>query len=103
MSEWYRWDGDDLLLWIKAQPKSSKNDFAGVLDDAIKIRITAPPVDGKANAHLIAWLAKQFKVAKSSVIIENGDTSRRKRVRICAPAQLPERLADMLDTVKTGG
>lgn len=102
-ASWYRWDGDDLILWIKAQPKSSRNGFAEILDDAIKLRITAPPVDGKANAHLVAWLAKHFRVPKSSVIIEKGDTSRRKRIRICGPVQLSPPLDDMISTVKTVG
>lgn len=88
-SSWYRWDGDDLLLWVKAQPKSSRDGFAEVLGDAIKLRITAPPIEGRANKHIVNWLARQFGVAKSAVIIENGDTARRKRVRICAPVRIP--------------
>ena len=88
-NDWYRRDGDDLLLWIKAQPKSSKDGFAEVLGDAIKLRITAPPIEGRANKHIVNWLARQFGVAKSAVIIENGDTARRKRVRICAPVRIP--------------
>ncbi len=103
MSNWFHWDGDDLLLWVRTQPRSSKNGFAEVLDDAIKLRITAPPVDGKANAHIVAWLAKQFKVPKSAVRIENGETSRRKRIRICGPVQLSDAMADMFDSSKTGG
>jgi uncharacterized protein (TIGR00251 family) len=89
MSDWYRWDGDDLLLWIKAQPKSSRDGFAEVLGDAIKLRVTAPPVEGKANKHIVAWLARQFGVAKSAVSIENGDTSRLKRIRIGSPTRIP--------------
>ncbi len=95
---WYRWDGEDLLLWVRAQPKSSRDAFAEVLEDAIKLRITAPPVDGKANKHLQAWLAKQFRVAKSAVSIESGESSRRKRVRIQAPRQIPRTLENTIQT-----
>lgn len=96
MSAWCRWDGDDLLLWIKAQPRSSRDAFAEVMDDVIKLRITAPPVDGKANAHIVAWLAKQFKVPKSAVSIESGDSARRKRIRISNPARIPGVLAEQM-------
>lgn len=94
--DWFRWDGEDLLLWVRVQPRASRDGFAEVLDDAIKIRITAPPVEGKANAHLGAWLARQFRVAKSAVRIESGETSRRKRVRICDPVQIPSALSDRI-------
>jgi uncharacterized protein (TIGR00251 family) len=52
--------------------------------------VTAPPVDGKANSHLIAWLAGQFGVARSAVSIINGQTSPLKRVRITAPGHTPD-------------
>lgn len=85
---WYRWD-DDLILSLKLQPKASHDQFAEIHNDRLRVRITAPPVDGKANAHLIGWLAKQFGVAKSSVVIETGQTSQLKRVRITSPTRLP--------------
>lgn len=90
MSDWYRWDGDDLLLTVKVQPRASRDAFAEPLGDALKIRLTAPPVDGKANAHLIAFLAKTFGVPKSDVLLEAGDASRNKRLRIQKPRRLPK-------------
>lgn len=90
MNDWYRWDGDDLLLFLKVQPKASRDELAEPLGDALKVRITAPPVDGKANSHLIRFLAKTFGVAKSAVILESGDGSRNKRLRIRKPRQLPK-------------
>jgi hypothetical protein len=90
---WYRWEGRDLLLQLKLHPRSSRDEFAGPHDDRLRVRITAPPVDGKANSHLVAWLARQFGVGKSSVVIEAGQTSRLKRVRIRAPAQVPPIIA----------
>jgi hypothetical protein len=46
VSDWYRWDGDDLILSLKIQPKASRDELAEPLGDALKVRITAPPVDG---------------------------------------------------------
>ena len=90
MSDWYRWEGPDLLLKLKLQPRSSHDAFAGQQNDRLRVRITAPPVDGKANKHLLAWLASQFGVAKSSVTIEAGQSSQLKRVRIKTPARIPD-------------
>ncbi len=92
MSQFYHWEGDDLLLDCRLQPKASKDEIVGPMDSQLKIRITAPPVDGKANQHLIQFLAKTFKVSKSSVRIEKGELGRSKRVRICAPVQIPAKL-----------
>jgi uncharacterized protein (TIGR00251 family) len=90
VSDWYRWDGEDLVLTIKVQPRASRDELAEPLGDALKVRITAPPVDGKANAHLIAFLAKTFGVAKSAVLLESGDCGRNKRLRVQKPRRLPK-------------
>ncbi|WP_447594826.1 DUF167 domain-containing protein [Aquipseudomonas campi] len=86
---WYRWDGDDLILDCHLQPKASRDEFAGLHGERLKIRLTAPPVDGKANAHLMAFLGKAFGVAKSQVSLESGELNRQKRVRIKRPQTLP--------------
>lgn len=88
----WRWDGDDLLLDCHLQPRASRDEFAGLQGDRLKIRLTAPPVDGKANAQLLALLAKAFAVAKRDVELESGESSRLKRVRIRRPQRLPEEL-----------
>ncbi len=90
MPEFYEWQGDDLILRIKAQPKASKDEFAEVLGNRLKIRITAPPVDGKANQHLIKFLARQFKVSKSQIELLTGDSAREKRFKIRSPKQIPD-------------
>ncbi|SFA87113.1 DUF167 family protein [Azotobacter beijerinckii] len=87
---WYRWDGEDLILACHLQPKASKDEFAGLHGERLKIRLTAPPVEGKANAHLLAFLAAAFGVPKSQVSLESGELNRQKRVRIRQPRQLPE-------------
>lgn len=89
----FRWDGDDLILDCHLQPKASKDEFAGQHGERLKIRLTAPPVEGKANAHLLAFLGKAFGVAKSHVTLESGELNRQKRVRIRAPQKMPPALA----------
>lgn len=88
----FRWDGEDLLLECHLQPKASRDEFAGLHGDRLKIRLTAPPVDGKANAQLLAFLASVFAVSKSQVSLESGQQSRQKRVRIKQPRTLPAEL-----------
>ncbi|WP_339462505.1 DUF167 family protein [Pseudomonas sp. EA_105y_Pfl2_R69] len=85
----YHWDGEDLILDCHLQPKASKDEFAGLHGERIKIRLTAPPVDGKANARLLAFLAEAFAVGKSQVSLESGQQSRQKRVRIRQPRHFP--------------
>lgn len=86
----HRWEGDTLILPILLQPKASRDRIIGWHGEELKIQITAPPVDGKANAHLIKFLAKQFKVAKGQIEIVSGELSRHKRLHIHAPARLPD-------------
>ena len=62
---YFRWDGEDLILDCHLQPKASADEFAGLHGDRLKIRLRAPPVDGKANALLLAFLGNAFGVAKS--------------------------------------
>ena len=87
---YFHWDGADLILDCHLQPKASKDEFAGLHGERLKIRLTAPPVEGKANAHLLAFLGKAFGVAKSHVQLISGELNRQKRVRIQAPQKLPE-------------
>ncbi|WP_087021986.1 DUF167 family protein YggU [Thaumasiovibrio subtropicus] len=89
---------DDLILRLYIQPKASRDNLVGLHGDEFKVAITAPPVDGKANAHLIKFLAKQFKVAKGAVSIEKGELGRHKQVRIHAPSHLPAPIADLLQS-----
>jgi uncharacterized protein (TIGR00251 family) len=90
---WYRWDGKDLILHLRIQPRAAHDEIAGPLGNALKIRLTAPPVDGKANEHLRKFLSEQCGVAKSQVTVLSGDTSRNKSVRIVSPRLLPPGIA----------
>ena len=85
----YRWDGADLLLWVRAQPRASRNEWVGLAEGRFRVRIAAPPVDGQANARLREFLAALFGVAKSQVTLLAGETGRDKRWRVAAPKRLP--------------
>ena len=88
-SSCYRWDGDDLILSVRVQARASKDEIAtGVQGEWLKVRITAPPVEGKANTHLIRFLAAEFKVRQSQITLLSGQTSREKRLRIHSPTRL---------------
>ncbi|MEZ8040049.1 DUF167 family protein YggU [Vibrio sp. 1F263] len=87
---------DDILLRLYIQPKASRDKIVGLHGEELKIAITAPPVDGKANAHLAKYLAKQFKVAKGQITIEKGELGRHKQVRIYSPSQIPTEVKAIL-------
>lgn len=92
MQTFYRWQGEDLILQVLLQPKASSISWVGPMDGRIKIRISAPPVEGAANQQLIEFIAKQFKVAKSQVSLLSGAQARQKTLQIQSPKQLPDTL-----------
>ena len=69
-------------IQVQIQPRSSKDQIIGIHDGRLKIKITAPPVDGKANESLIEFLAKTFKISKSKVEILKGHTSKLKTIKL---------------------
>lgn len=85
----YAWEGADLILWVRVQPRASRDEWLEPGDDRFRVRIAAPPVDGKANAHLREFLAALFGVARSQVTLLAGETGRDKRLRVAAPRRLP--------------
>ncbi len=88
---WRREDGAALILTLHVQPGAPRTAPVGAHGDALKIRLAAPPVDGKANAELLRYLADAFGVPLRNVQLLRGQTSRQKVVRIDAPAQRPDR------------
>jgi uncharacterized protein (TIGR00251 family) len=86
----FEWQDEDLILRIRVQPRSSQEGFAEVLGDQIKLRINAPPVDGKANTQIIRYLSKLFRVPRNQVEILLGETGRDKRVKISRPRDTPD-------------
>ncbi|PMG40610.1 DUF167 family protein YggU [Shewanella sp. 10N.286.52.B9] len=86
----------DLLLNLYIQPKASRDKIVGLHGDEIKIAITAPPIDGKANSHLIKYLAKAFKVPKSDVMLLKGLQGRHKQVKILSPLKIPPEISQII-------
>lgn len=91
-----RRDGDDLVLVVHAQPGAKQSGFAGVHGDALKIRLAAPPLDGRANRELCRFLADACGVAPSAVEITSGEGARAKRVWVRQPRELPAILQDLI-------
>ena len=74
----------DSILKVYLQPKASENEIVGLYRDGIKVRVTAAPMEGKANEALLQLLAKKFGVPPSSIEIVRGHRSREKVIRILA-------------------
>ena len=86
------------LLFVRVQPRASKNRVYGLHDGALKIAVTAPPVEGKANDCIIAYLAKLFKVPKKDLCIKSGSKSKIKTVafRSIGEKELSLRLKEII-------
>jgi uncharacterized protein (TIGR00251 family) len=86
----YRWVDDTLMLSVAVQPRASHNTLVGIHGQHVKVRLTAPPIEGKANQALIKQLSQWFKVPVSRISIAQGETSKRKIVHIKQPKILPD-------------
>lgn len=84
------WHGTTLILAIRLQPKAQRDEVVGIQGEHIKVRIAAPPVDGKANKRLIKFLAKEFQVPRDDITLISGTHAREKRLGIHAPKARPE-------------
>ncbi len=87
-------DATGATFAVKVHPRAKKNAVAGELGDALKLSLTAPPVEGKANQACIDFVAELLSVPRSSVSIAAGETSRQKVVRVLglSAAQVRARL-----------
>ncbi len=83
---WITETEDHLTLSIRVIPRASRDSIQGIHGDTLKIRIQAPPVEGKANAYLVKFLSKQWKVSRACIQILSGETGRNKRLRISNPS-----------------
>lgn len=90
---WCRWQDDTLYLQVRLQPRASRDEVLGVYGDRLRLRVTAPPVEGAANVGLAELLARELGVAKSQVEILSGQASRDKRVAVRSPRRCPDWLA----------
>jgi len=87
-----RWDGDDLILDVRVQPRASHNQVGAVEHGRLKIFTTAAPTDGKANAAAQRLLAAYLGVARSQVVLRSGASARNKRFVVRAPGAVPAAL-----------
>ena len=85
-----------MLLQVSVMPNAKRTEVDGLHDGALRVRLAAPPIDGRANEALIAWLAKSLGVPRRDVEVLRGETSRRKQVAI---AVSPEAAARWLGEV----
>ncbi len=78
------------MLMLHIQPRSSANQIAGLHGDSLKVRLTSPPVDNKANKALIAYLAKLLHIPKSKIALKSGQQSRQKQILLhgCEESQV---------------
>ena len=82
MSEYVSDSEKGVILKVQVQPRASRDEVVGLHGDGLKIRITAAPVAGAANKHLLKFLAKKLRVARSQMSIISGATSRTKSIAI---------------------
>ena len=92
MSEWYRRNGEVLTLPLHVQPGAKRTDVAGLHGEALKIRLAAPPIEGRANEALLKFIAEFFGVPLRQVELKQGGQSRHKVVAITGSKVEPESL-----------
>jgi len=92
-----RTDADGVLFKVWVQPRASKNQVVGLYGDCLKVKLTAPPVEGAANKECVAFLAKQLGIARSRVQIISGQTGRKKMVRVTGVDK--DRILSLLDSL----
>lgn len=93
MSAWLQRHPDRITLALRVQPRAARDEVAGLHGDRLKVRISAPPVDGTANRHLCRYLAGLFGVPASSVRLVRGEKGRDKTVEVAGTTELPDSLA----------
>lgn len=93
-SDWVVSLGSGSRLTLHIQPRGSRNAVEGLHGDALKVRLTAPPVDGAANEALIRFLAEMLGCSRSALTLTSGATSRRKTIEVTGldPAEVRKRL-----------
>ncbi len=89
-----RESGEGVTFAVKVHPRAKKNAITGEMGDALKIALTAPPVEGRANAAVVEFLAEVLRVPRASVTIAAGQSSRNKVIRVkgLSVAEVQERL-----------
>ncbi|ARB92032.1 DUF167 domain-containing protein [Legionella longbeachae] len=75
---WYKREAEHLILYLYVQPGAKKSEIVGMHEGVLKIRLNAPPIEGRANKELLKYVAQLFKVPPSQVVLKRGDKSRHK-------------------------
>jgi len=86
---WYQTGGDGVTIHVHAQPGARRTEVVGLHGDCLKVRLASPPVDGKANACLVEFLARRLRVKRSQITITRGLSSRRKAVFVAVAGLQP--------------
>lgn len=92
MSTWYQRSGDIITLVLHVQPGAKQTSVAGLHGEALKIRLAAPPIEGRANEALLRFIADRFGVPLRSVELKQGGQSRHKRIAVSGSTVAPESL-----------
>jgi uncharacterized protein len=82
MADWYRREGENITLTLHVQPGAKRSEIAGLHGDALKIRLAAPPIEGRANEALLKFIAKLFDVPLRQVELKRGEQSRHKVILV---------------------
>ena len=90
MSAWYRRNGDVLTLTLHIQPGAKRTEVAGLHGEALKIRLAAPPIEGRANEALLKFIAESFAVPLRQVELKQGGQSRHKVLAVTGSRVAPE-------------
>ena len=94
MTDWYRRNGEVLTLTLHIQPGAKRSELAGLHGEALKIRLAAPPVEGRANEALLKFIAGLFDVPVGQVELKQGSQSRHKVVAISGSTVDPQQLLE---------
>lgn len=92
MAAWYRRSGEIVTLTLHVQPGAKRSEIAGLHGEALKIRLAAPPVEGRANEALLKFIAELFGVPLRQVELRQGGQSRHKVVAVTGSKIAPENL-----------
>ncbi|MBP6918979.1 MAG: YggU family protein [Legionellaceae bacterium] len=81
-ASWYTQTEDVIVLKIYVQPGAKHNEIVGLYNNALKIRVATPAIDGRANVALLKYIAELFEVSRREIILKRGDTSRYKSIEV---------------------
>ncbi|HCI53874.1 MAG TPA: YggU family protein [Gallionella sp.] len=92
MVAWYRRNGEVITLTLHVQPGAKRSEICGLHGEALKLKLAAPPIDGRANEALLKYIAELFRVPVRQVELRQGAQSRHKVVAVTGSAINPESL-----------